>query len=358
MKQDTLEHGMLEIDGLVRQFKEVRALDTFSITVQPGEFLSLLGPSGCGKTTALRIIAGLEKQDSGMVKVHGKDISGVPTHKRNMGMVFQQYSLFPNLTARENVTFGLSMRGKSRTEQDLRSQELFALIGLQGLENRFPHQMSGGQQQRVALARALAFNPEILLLDEPLSALDAQVRVQIREEIRRIQSELGITTIFVTHDQEEAMAISDRIAVMNEGKLEQVDTPSKLYNSPISAFVAGFVGTSNRFRGTVQNGKKVLVFGQEVGASTHAPQLSTGAQVEVYIRPEDVIPAKTKGGRTTQGTVVLKSFSGASTTLGISIGSGPLIHMHGDSYSLGQYEIGGEIGFSIDAENVMFAPIA
>ena len=352
-----MSKGLLEIQDLIRDFKEVRALDSFSITVQPGEFLSLLGPSGCGKTTALRIIAGLEKQDSGVVKVHGNDISQIPTHKRNMGMVFQQYSLFPNLTAGENVTFGLAMRGRSREEQARRSKELFDLIGLDGFEKRFPHQLSGGQQQRVALARALAFNPEILLLDEPLSALDAQVRVQIREEIRRIQSELGITTIFVTHDQEEAMAISDRIAVMNSGKLEQVDTPSKLYNEPTSPFVAAFVGTSNRFQGSAVGADKVTVFRQEISTANTAPRLTKGQGAEVYVRPEDVKVVAPSHTRATHGVVVLKSFSGPNTSLAISIGQGPLVHIQADSHSLNDYQAGSEISFIVVAEKVMIAPI-
>ncbi|NCX14880.1 MAG: ABC transporter ATP-binding protein [Burkholderiaceae bacterium] len=222
----------LELQSLTRSFRDVKALDKFSLSVNQGELVSLLGPSGCGKTTALRIIAGLDHQDSGTVTIDGKNISEVPTHKRNMGMVFQQYSLFPNLNAEENIVFGLTMRNATKAQKRTRAGDLLDLVGLSGLGGRYPHQLSGGQQQRVALARAIAFEPEILLLDEPLAALDAQVRYQVREEIRRIQKVYGITTIFVTHDQEEAMSISDRVAVMNQGQLEQIDVPQKLYEFP------------------------------------------------------------------------------------------------------------------------------
>ena len=210
----------LKLEGLSRHFKDVKALDDFNLEVRKGELISLLGPSGCGKTTALRLIAGLDIQDSGNIYVSGKNISQTPANKRNMGMVFQAYSLFPNLTAEENVAFGLQMRKVNKHDRIRRANELLELVGLPSHAKRFAHQLSGGQQQRVALARALAIQPDILLLDEPLSALDAQVRTQIREEIRRIQLDLGITTIFVTHDQEEAMAISDRRSEEHTSELQ------------------------------------------------------------------------------------------------------------------------------------------
>ena len=218
----------LRLANVTKRFGNVTALDKFNFEVGVGELVALLGPSGCGKTTALRVVAGLENQDSGQVFVGDKDISSTPAHKRNMGMVFQAYSLFPNLTAEENVAFGLQMRKVNKEMRIKKAQTLLELVGLPTHGKRYTHQLSGGQQQRVALARALAFEPEILLLDEPLSALDAQVRVNLREEIRRLQISLGTTTLFVTHDQEEAMAISDRVGVMNNGVLEQIDTPDVL----------------------------------------------------------------------------------------------------------------------------------
>ena len=227
-------------------------------------------------------------QNSGQIIVDGLEITDKPANKRNMGMVFQQYSLFPNMKAIENIQFGLSVRGIKQSKSVSRANDLLDLVGLTGLGHRYPHQLSGGQQQRVALARAVAFEPEILLLDEPLSALDAQVRIQVREEIRRIQLEIGTTTIFVTHDQEEAMAISDRVAVMNRGKLEQVDSPQKLYNQPETTFVASFVGTINRLPGIISEDKVVKVLNQKISLSKFNRNANSGDSVTVLIRPEQI----------------------------------------------------------------------
>ena len=253
----------LKLQGVSRRFKDVVALDDFHLDVAGGELVTLLGPSGCGKTTALRLIAGLDQTDAGEIFVAGKPVADLPAHKRNMGMVFQSYSLFPNMNAAENVAYGLSLRGHSKRVRLARAGELLDMVGLSIHAKRFPHQLSGGQQQRVALARALAFEPDILLLDEPLSALDAQVRSNLRDEIRALQLKTGTTTIFVTHDQEEAMAISDRVAVMNKGKIEQIAAPDELYHSPASEFVAGFVGEMNRLPATLR-GAKANVLGTSV----------------------------------------------------------------------------------------------
>ena len=343
----------LELQSLVRRFREVRALDDFSLEVKKGEFVSLLGPSGCGKTTALRIIAGLDKQDFGNVLVDKKDISNIPANRRNMGMVFQQYSLFPNLTAYENIAFGLSVRGEKSEKQKIKALELLELVGLPSHGARLPHQLSGGQQQRIALARALAFGPDILLLDEPLSALDAQVRIQIREEIRRIQLDFGITTVFVTHDQEEAMAISDRVAVMNHGKLEQIDSPSKLYNSPQTSFVAGFVGSANHLPGELDSSGSVRVLKQRVGISKFSEHLGKGSRVTVLVRPEDLKLVSQREDNATQGVVSLKSFLGPNSTLGVSVGDLPLIHLLLDSKDSKNINVGDEISFVIKADDVM-----
>ena len=241
----------VELRQLRREFGEFVALDRIEVDVASGEFLSLLGPSGCGKTTALRLVAGFDRPTSGYVVIDDKDVTSVPPNRRDMGMVFQAYSLFPNMTAARNVEFGLRIRGRDREERRRRVAELLDLVGLSHAVGRYPHQLSGGMQQRVALARALAIEPRVLLLDEPLSALDAKVRVQLREEIRRIQLELGITTIYVTHDQEEALSISDRVAVMYRGRIEQIGTPAEMYGSPETPFVAEFIGTMNRLQSTV-----------------------------------------------------------------------------------------------------------
>src|SRR6476469_4061984 len=253
--------AFLELQNLHRDFGAVKALDGIEIQLGEGEFLSLLGPSGCGKTTALRIVAGFDRPDGGRIVVDGKDVTRTPPNRRDMGMVFQAYSLFPNMTATQNVDFGLRIRGRKRATRRKRVDELLELVGLGHAGGRYPHQLSGGMQQRVALARALAIEPRVLLLDEPLSALDAKVRVQLREEIRRIQLELGITTLYVTHDQEEALAISDHVAVMYGGVIEQMGTPAEMYTSPSTPFVAEFIGTMNRLeaaRGR-RNGERVLV---------------------------------------------------------------------------------------------------
>lgn len=249
----------LRFESITKRFGATVALIDFELPVASGELVTLLGPSGCGKTTALRIAAGFEVPDTGRVIVNGVDITTTAAHRRNMGMVFQNYSLFPNMTVFDNVMFGLRMRRDDRSSARRRVDEMLQLVRLDGLATRFPHQLSGGQQQRVALARALAFRPAVLLLDEPLSALDAKVRAEIREEIRQLTTRLGTTTLLVTHDQDEALGISDRICVMDGGRIEQVGTPTEIYDHPVGSFVADFVGEMNR----VQVGVDVLALRPE-----------------------------------------------------------------------------------------------
>src|SRR5213593_1695027 len=244
----------VRLEDLRRTYGTTTALDGLTLTLAPGELVALLGPSGCGKTTALRLLAGLEEADGGRVVIGGHDVTGLPANKRDTGMVFQAYSLFPHMTAWENVAFGLQMRKIGAADRRRRAMETLELVGLGGFGNRYAHQMSGGQQQRVALARALAIRPKVLLLDEPLSALDAKVRARLRDEIRRVQLEVGITTLFVTHDQEEALAIADRVGVMQAGRLEQLGPPTEIYSRPRTPFVAEFVGLSNRMPGEVKFG--------------------------------------------------------------------------------------------------------
>src|SRR4051794_4919822 len=303
----------LELQNLQRNFGPVRALDGIEIALGEGEFLSLLGPSGCGKTTALRLVAGFDRPDGGAIVVDGKDITNVSPNKRDMGMVFQAYSLFPNMTARQNVEYGLRIRGKDKAARRKRVAELLELVGLGHAADRYPHQLSGGMQQRVALARALAIEPRVLLLDEPLSALDAKVRVQLREEIRRIQLELGITTLYVTHDQEEALAVSDHVAVMYRGRIEQMGAPAEMYSAPATPFVAEFIGTMTRLEATVTDPSTGTVdFGGVMLTVEAARGRPKGERVLVLVRPETVELTPTNGGgggsNTVDGEVLTQTF--------------------------------------------------
>jgi putative spermidine/putrescine transport system ATP-binding protein len=299
--------------AISRSFGAVRALDGLSLNIAPGEFVALLGPSGCGKTTALRIVAGFEQADAGSVTVDGKDVSPVPAAKRDMGMVFQSYSLFPNMTALDNVGFGLRMRKHRSASRNKRAAELLEMVGLSPQAKQYPHQLSGGQQQRVALARALAIEPRVLLLDEPLSALDAKVRLQLREQIRSLQQRLGTTTLFVTHDQEEALSMADRVGVMREGRLEQVDAPADLYARPATAFVAEFVGTMNRIPGEYEGLDEVTVLGTSVPVHGGRPAGLAG-QVDVLVRPEGLTIEAVDGGN---GIVLDRTFLGSLTRVSV-----------------------------------------
>jgi putative spermidine/putrescine transport system ATP-binding protein len=308
----------VRLAGLRREYGSVLALDGLDLTIEPGELVVLLGPSGCGKTTTLRLLAGLEDADAGTITVAGNEITHVPANRRDMGMVFQAYSLFPHMTVRQNVAFGLRLRHRGKAERDERAMEMLDLVGLTQQADRYAHQISGGQQQRVALARALAIQPQVLLLDEPLSALDAKVRSQLRDEIRRIQLEVGITTLFVTHDQEEALAIADRVGVMKDGRIEQLGPPTDIYSRPATPFVAEFVGLTNRLAGTV-SGSTVTVRGRDlplVDVST-PPGPATA-----LIRPEAVTVASDDSGEAgpLTGTVIATTFLGATSRVTVDLG--------------------------------------
>jgi putative spermidine/putrescine transport system ATP-binding protein len=318
--------AFLELQELRRSFGPVVALQGINIELGQGEFLSLLGPSGCGKTTALRLVAGFDRPDSGRIVVDGKDVTGVSPNKRDMGMVFQAYSLFPNMTAAQNVEFGLKVRRRPGGVRRKRVDELLELVGLGHAGGRYPWQLSGGMQQRVALARALAIEPRVLLLDEPLSALDAKVRVQLREEIRRIQLELGITTLYVTHDQEEALSVSDHVAVMYGGRIEQMGTPAEMYSTPATPFVAEFIGTMNRLEATVVDGSTGEVEHSGVRLVLESARgRQNGELVMVLVRPEALeleaangVPAN---GNALSGEVITHTFLGPVTRLKV-VGSG------------------------------------
>jgi putative spermidine/putrescine transport system ATP-binding protein len=309
----------VELTDLTRVYGTVRALDGLTLHIEPGEFVALLGPSGCGKTTALRILAGLDEATSGTVSVGGRDLTTVPANKRDMGMVFQAYSLFPHLTAQQNVEFGLKVRGRERAKRTARATEMLELVGLSAHMGKYAAELSGGQQQRVALARALAIQPSVLLLDEPLSALDAKVRVQLRDEIRRVQLEVGTTTLFVTHDQEEALAVADRVGVMSQGRLEQLAPPAQVYADPATPFVAEFVGLNNRVPSRVSEGK-ALLFGAWVPT---VPGSIEGGPGTALLRPESVLVTADDAGGATVKSV---AFLGPTSRVYVELPDGSVVH--------------------------------
>lgn len=278
----------LSIQDLWKAFGNFLALRDISLDINEGEFICFLGPSGCGKTTLLRAIAGLDLQTKGTVMQDGKDVSNLPPSERDFGIVFQSYALFPNLTIEKNVAFGLENTGRSKSEIAVRVAELLKLVGLPDQGRKYPAQLSGGQQQRIALARAIATNPGLLLLDEPLSALDAKVRVHLRHEIKELQRKLGVTTVMVTHDQEEALAMADRIVVMNHGVIEQVGTPTEIYRHPANLFVADFIGEMNQLPATAGDAETLELGGSTLRCEAH--DLQKGARIVAAVRPEDIIP--------------------------------------------------------------------
>jgi putative spermidine/putrescine transport system ATP-binding protein len=278
----------LSILHVTKKFGDTVVVDDFNLDIEKGEFVSFLGPSGCGKTTTLRMVAGFEIPTSGQITLEGADITEVPPNKRNVGMIFQSYALFPNMTVAQNIGFGLTVRREPAAVVKQRVDEMVSLINLESHAHKYPYQLSGGQQQRVSLARALAIHPQVLLLDEPLSALDAKIRISLRSEIRSIQRKLGITAIFVTHDQEEALSISDRIVVMNTGLMEQVGSPFEIYNFPQTQFVANFVGSLNTAKAEVSDPARGLlnVNGVQIVTATDIKSRNKGDAIRISIRPE------------------------------------------------------------------------
>jgi putative spermidine/putrescine transport system ATP-binding protein len=314
----------LELTHIQKYFGSTIAVEDFNLAMEQGEFVSFLGPSGCGKTTTLRMIAGFELPTAGQITIDGNDITTTPPNKRNVGMVFQSYALFPNMTVARNVGYGLKIAGKPKKEIDQRVQEMLDLIQMDAYGSRYPYQLSGGQQQRVALARALAIRPQLLLLDEPLSALDAKIRLELRQEIRRIQGQLGITTIYVTHDQEEALSLSDRIVVMSHGKVEQVGTPTEIYNFPSTEFVARFIGQINLLPVSVIDSKtgEVRLGEQHVRAGRF--ERLNGRPMRLAVRPEELNPGYNDNANNLRGTVDSVTYLGSIVRIGIRVEGHPL----------------------------------
>ncbi|CAN5691183.1 ABC transporter ATP-binding protein [soil metagenome] len=339
----------VDFTDLTRVYGTVKALDGLSLHLQPGELVALLGPSGCGKTTALRILAGLDDPTSGTVSVGGRDITGVPANKRDMGMVFQAYSLFPHLTVLDNVAFGLKLRGKAKAERASRAADMLDLVGLAEHKHKYADQLSGGQQQRVALARALATQPQVLLLDEPLSALDAKVRVTLRDEIRRVQLEVGTTTLFVTHDQEEALAVADRVGVMSQGRLEQIAPPAELYGNPATPFVAEFVGLSNKVHAEVADGSARVL-----GATVPVLKGSIGAGAGLaMVRPETVTVTAAADGAATVASV---AFLGPISTVSVTLSDGTLVVAQMNSARAQAFSPGARVAVGVESAPVLVLP--
>ena len=316
--------NFLTLTNVSKIFGNSVAVEDFNLDIEKGELVSFLGPSGCGKTTTLRMIAGFELPSTGTIHINGQDVTTKPTSQRNVGMVFQSYALFPNMTIAKNIAFGLEVAKRSRAEIKERVAEMLELIHMSSLGNRYPYQLSGGQQQRVALARALAAHPQVLLLDEPLSALDAKIRVSLRTEIRTIQKKLGITAIYVTHDQEEALSISDRVVVMNTGRIEQAGKPLEIYNMPETPFVAQFVGTLSTIPAVVIDAEagKLSLEGQEIQTASALQGYSKGDQIIIALRPE-LLNIKTGDGddNTLNCTIENITFLGSIVRFSLRLGT-------------------------------------
>ena len=320
--------AFLSLSGIKKLFPGGNvAVENFNLDVDKGEFVSFLGPSGCGKTTTLRMIAGFEQPTAGSITIEGKDITGRSPNQRNIGMVFQSYALFPNMNVANNIGFGLRVRKQPKQKIDQKVGELLELIHLSGRETKYPYELSGGMQQRVALARALAIEPQLLLLDEPLSALDAKIRISLRNEIRSIQRQLGITTVYVTHDQEEALSLSDRVVVMSEGHMEQVGTPFEIYNFPTTSFVAKFVGTLNVVVATIVDGAAgtLAIAGQQIQTAKPVSG-AAGTQVSLALRPERVhLDEGPAGYNHLSGTIHDITFLGSVVRIRMLLGDGTLV---------------------------------
>ena len=345
----------IEIDGLVKRFGAVTAVDSVSLAVEPGEFLALLGPSGSGKTTILMAIAGFEYPDEGRIRVGGEDITWVPPSRRNLGMVFQKYTLFPHMSVLENIAFPLKMRGVGRAEREERARAALSTVRLDGYGDRKPSQLSGGQQQRVAIARAIVYKPRVLLMDEPLSALDKNLREEMQIETKHLQREIGVTVVFVTHDQTEALTMADRVAVLDHGRLQQIGSPHDLYETPRTAFVAGFIGETNFCPGRALSacgaGQRIgitLDGGHAVEATAVGP-LADGARVRIAIRPERLSLANAGSGLPARVEEAI--YAGNATTLLLATPFGQTLRLRVPAGAAASPGVGETVGLSWRAED-------
>lgn len=351
--------AFFEIKGLKKTFKNFVATHIDHLKIEEGEFVSLLGPSGCGKTTTLRCIAGSIEPDCGSIFVRGREITHVPIYKRKLGLVFQDYALFPHMTVFDNVAYGLRYRDISKAEVKKKVFEALELVDLAGFEDRYPHQLSGGQQQRIAFARSVVYEPDLLLLDEPLSNLDFKLRKTMRFELKRMQRQLKITTIFVTHDQQEALSLSDWVVVMNEGRIEQVGTPNEIYEDPVSVFVADFIGSTNIIRGVVtrcdaDNGIcEVKLPGSQAISIPFKETVRTGEEIKFIIKPEKIGMARTPmGEHVVEGKISGASYLGSAFNYEIRIGELKLEALDSQAEYRNRYEIGDPIFVTFEPQGV------
>jgi spermidine/putrescine ABC transporter ATP-binding subunit len=364
--QPTGKDIAVELDGVTRRFGEVTALDKISLCVRRGELMTLLGPSGCGKTTLLNLVAGFLMPDNGEIAIDGQRVTDIPTHRREIGIMFQNYALFPHMSVAANVGYGLRMRRIAKPEIARRVVDALALVKLQGLEDRKPRQLSGGQQQRVALARALVIHPRVLLLDEPFSALDRNLRAAMQVEIKEIQPKLGVTTIFVTHDQSEALSLSDRIAVITQGRIRQLGTPNEIYRQPADRFVASFIGDINVLHGRLErlDGTTAAVAVGSVRALVPLrtlPGAAPGARVDLFLRPEDLRVAAEGEPIAARGTVAAQIYQGSHIDLYVDAAEGAsgrvLVRVPG-SEGMSRWPTGTPIGITLAADKAIAFPPA
>jgi putative spermidine/putrescine transport system ATP-binding protein len=357
------DEGAVRFNGVTKRFDEVTALDNVSMSIKPGEFMTLLGPSGCGKTTLLNLAAGFLSPDRGEIRIAGQRMNDVPTYKREIGMMFQNYALFPHMNVAGNVAYGLKVRGVAKPERDRRVETVLGLVRLTGFEDRKPRQLSGGQQQRVALARALVINPTVLLLDEPFSALDKNLRASMQVELREIQRKLNVTTIFVTHDQGEALSLSDRVAVMSEGRVRQLGTPQEIYRQPCDRFVASFVGDTNMLRGRLESIEGALAVIAVGIARVRVPcaslmDVAAPAPVDLFVRPEHLVMTEATPSCATSGTIAAHVYQGGYVDTYIECKDSSrdrLLVRSGGHETMTRWPTGSTVGISITAgEGVAF----